>query len=131
MKPVLVSACLLGLKTRYDGCSRPAEGFLPEETLPVPVCAEILGGLSTPRPASWIVDGTGADVLDGRCRMVNEEGRDVTAAFIRGAEAVLRIALITGADEAYLKSRSPSCDVGFGVTAAMLARHGIRVYDVD
>ena len=121
----------MGLETRYDGSSSLVEGFLPEDALPVPVCPEIMGGLPTPRPASEIVEGSGADVLEGRAKVVNVEGRDVTGEFTRGAEAVLEIARLTGASEAYLKSRSPSCDAGFGVAAALLARHGVKVYDVD
>lgn len=131
MRPALVSACLLGLSTRYDGSSRAAKNFLPSDVIPVPVCPEILGGLPTPRPRSIIVGGTGPEVLDVEARVLDALGADVTENFIRGAEAALEIARLTGAQEAYLKERSPSCDAQRGVAAVLLARRGIRVYHVD
>lgn len=49
---VLVSACLLGLSCRYDGQSKghPLAGDLVARHTAIPVCPEIFGGLSTPRP---------------------------------------------------------------------------------
>jgi len=131
VRPVLVSACLLGLKVRYDGTSKPHSDFLPDDAIPIPVCPEVLGGLPTPRPKSVIEGGNGADVVSGKASVVSEEGGDVTASFVRGAEAVLKVARISGAKEAYLKARSPSCDEGFGVTAALLKKNGISVRSVE
>ena len=50
-RKVLVSACLLGEKCRYDGKSKPNEKViaLSEKYELVPVCPEVEGGLSTPR----------------------------------------------------------------------------------
>lgn len=141
--PVLVSACLAGVACRYDGGSCP----LPEVTglvragRAIPVCPEQLGGLPTPRPRAEIRGGDGADVLAGRARVVDEAGRDMTDAFRRGAEEVLRLARLTGARRALLKARSPSCGAGEiydgsfrgtlrpgdGVTAALLRREGLEV----
>lgn len=141
MKVALVSACLLGLKTRHDGTDALSKDALKElEGLAViPVCPEQLGGLPTPRPAATIENGSGADVLDGRCRVTDERGVDVTKCFLKGAEAVVRIAGITKAGMAILKEKSPSCGLthiytplgklkeGTGVTAALLARKGFVI----
>jgi len=37
-----------------------------------------VGGMSTPRVPSEIADGDGADVLDGKSRVMNKNGEDVT-----------------------------------------------------
>ncbi|MFP4055892.1 MAG: DUF523 domain-containing protein [Candidatus Brocadiia bacterium] len=144
MAPVLVSACLLGVRCRYDGaaksCARLREALAGKAWLAV--CPEQLGGLPTPRPRQHLVGGDGHAVLDGKARVVNELGEDVTAQFLRGAQEVARLARLSGAQEAWLKSRSPSCghglvDVGGpwqegdGVAAALLLREGVRVVAVD
>ncbi|MBN1807811.1 MAG: DUF523 domain-containing protein [Planctomycetes bacterium] len=132
MKTVLVSACLLGFPVRYDGGRKPASGFLPQDAVPVPVCPEIFGGLPTPRPASEIPEGSsGSDVLDGTASVFSVDGADVTAAFLRGARMTLDTASLVGAKDAFLKSRSPSCDSLFGVAAALLARNGVTVHPVE
>lgn len=130
---ILVSACLLGVRCRYDGKSKPhpaVERLLEQHTL-IPVCGEILGGLPTPRVSA---ERQGA-------RVVTADGRDVTAAYRRGAEEVLRLAERYGCKAAILKERSPSCGSGriydgtftgtltdgWGVTAELLRDHGICV----
>ncbi len=136
--PVLISACILGLRTRYDGSGAYDEAALNDAgTCLVPVCPEQLGGLPTPRKPAFIEGGTGEDVLRGRAVVVDTDGKDVTAAYVRGAEEVARIARITGARRAVLKEKSPSCGVGLiyrgarlcpgmGVTAALLRAEGIE-----
>lgn len=92
----LVSACLVGLCTRYDGKTKPDPDcitFLEKSTW-IPVCPEQLGGLSTPRPAADIIDGDGRDVLQGRARVCTKDGADVTTSFTKGARQVLKIALL-------------------------------------
>jgi uncharacterized protein YbbK (DUF523 family) len=134
----LVSACLMGIHCRFDGKNSLDTDIqqLVIEGKAVPVCPEQIGGLSTPRLPAEIIGGTGEDVLDGKAKVVNIEGEDVTEAFIRGAKEVLRIAKTVGATEAILKERSPSCgngtfqgikQAGNGVTAALLKRNGIQV----
>lgn len=140
----LVSSCLLGLCTRYDGGANRHEGVLAfcAENPFIPVCPEQLGGLPTPRPPAEIKGGDGSAVLTGEAAVVSAEGSDVTSAFLRGAEQVLVLAVLAGAGGAILKSRSPSCGKGQihdgtfsggyregdGVTATLLKRHGIDVY---
>ena len=139
----LVSACLLGLPTAYDGRGHPQERLieLAARGQVVPICPEVAGGLPTPRPPAEIVGGDGEDVLDGRARVVTVDGADVTAAFRRGAEEALATARRHGITTAILRERSPSCGSGQiydgshsghlipgqGVTAALLRRNGVRV----
>ncbi len=140
---VLVSACLLGVRCRYDGTSNPASELLDRSDIcVVPVCPEQLGGLPTPRPPAWFTGGTGEDVLEGRARVVNANGEDVTDRFLAGARQTLEIARLTGARRAILKEKSPSCGscmvycdgkrvAGQGVTAALLRRAGLEVLSLD
>ena len=136
-----ISACLLGVACRYDGRARPhaAALQLARDHELTPFCPEQLGGLPTPRPKSQIISSDGAAVLDGHAEVRDENGRDVTAQFLRGAQEVLRLCQQLGIDEVFLKSRSPSCGVGLiyrgeqlvpgdGVTTALLRRHDIQVH---
>ena len=140
----LVSACLLGLPTAYDGEGRAVAALLPwtARGQVVPICPEVAGGLPIPRPTAEIVGGSGEDVLDGRARVVTGAGEDVTSAYVRGAERALAAARRHGITTAILKQRSPSCGseciydgthsgrlrAGQGVTAALLRRHGVAVW---
>ena len=143
-RTILVSACLLGVRCRHDGRDRFEPG-LRERAGPgavlVPVCPEELGGLGTPRPAAELVGGSGDAVLDGRARVIDATGRDVTAAFLDGARRSLAIARAAGASEAWLTERSPSCGCsathvggsvvpGQGVAAALLSREGLRTQGI-
>jgi len=140
---ILVSACLAGINCRYDGKNSFNKAIcrLVAEGVAIPACPEQLGGLPTPRAPAEIKAGCGAGVLDGKCRVINKEGLDVTGDFIRGAEETLKIAITAGAKKAVLKSGSPSCGCGRiydgtfsgrmtdgnGVAAEMLMRNGIEV----
>jgi uncharacterized protein YbbK (DUF523 family) len=140
----LISACLLGIKCAWDGQdiykSDKAIELSNSEML-MPVCPEQLGGLKTPRAPQEIQGGTGEDVLDGKCKVLNINGEDVTQEFINGAEETLKIVKLFHIEEFIGKSRSPSCGCGQiydgtfsrelidgdGVTTALLKRNGIRV----
>ncbi len=131
---ILVSACLLGIRCRYDGsghCDPRMEKLMEKHCL-IPVCPEIYGGLPTPRtPAERVGD-----------KVVSKAGEDVTAAFLKGAEETLALAKLFGLRYALLKERSPSCGFGEiydgtflgaltqgdGVTSELLAEHGIAVF---
>lgn len=130
---VLVSACLAGLCTRYDGNLRPSPACLQAlaDTRWLPVCPEQLGGLPTPRPAADLTGGDGYDVLAGRARVVTEGGQDVTRHFLLGARQCLAVAQAQDIRRAYLKARSPSCGLSPrpGVTAALLLQHHIEVIE--
>lgn len=130
---VLISACLLGIRCRYDGQSKPLGCLeaLQRSHVLVPVCPEVLGGLPTPRvPAE----------RQGE-RVITRDGRDVTDAYRQGAEEALRLAHMADCACALLKERSPSCGSGQiydgsftgglcegdGVCAALLKAHGVKV----
>ena len=127
----LVSACLIGLCTRYDGQSKGNADRLRQLAAChwSPVCPEQLGGMPTPRSPCRLVGGDGDDVLDGTARVIDQEGIDRSAEFLRGAEMVLAIARLQQVDCCILKSGSPSCGLApvIGVTAALLRRNGIPV----
>jgi len=143
MAAILVSACLLGHRCRYDGKVPAHLPCLAGKGEVVPFCPEVAGGLPTPRPPAEIVGGEGKDVLDGRARVVTNTGTDVTKEFLTGAEGALSLCRQRGIKKALLKSRSPSCSAtliydgtysgrlrrGEGVTAALLRRAGIEVED--
>ena len=131
---LLVSACLLGVKCRYDGQSRPDEkvlGLLKNHVL-VPVCPEQLGGLSTPRCPCEIQGD----------RVMSRDGDDRTAEYEKGAQEALRLCRLFSCEAAILKAKSPSCGLGCvydgtfsgtlrpgdGVTAGLLKNSGVPVY---
>ena len=111
--PVLVSACLVGLATRYDGGSQPNQALIAfaKGHRAIPVCPEQLGGLATPRSKATLAGGDGAAALAGRAKVRAESGRDVTENFLRGAKLAAAIARMSGARFAVLKEKSPSCGV--------------------
>ena len=76
----IASACLVGIKCRYDGASREDEKIkrLYEKGEVAAVCPEVLGGLDTPRPPCEIVGGDGDDVLRGDARVLSSDGTDYT-----------------------------------------------------
>lgn len=135
LRPVLISACLLGIPCRWHGrrASRRDEPLarLKRRYVLVPVCPEQLGGMPTPRTSEVLAPGvTGADVLDRKARLIAPEtGADVTRLHLAGARFALEIAEIVGARRAYLTGGSPSCDRD-GVTGEWLRRAGIEVIRV-
>ena len=144
---ILVSACLIGLNTKYDGGNNINRVFvdLVKQGKAIPFCPEQAGGLPTPRYPAEIVSGNGYDVLDGKARVVNKEGMNVTKEFIKGAQETLRLAKLVQAKEVIFKAKSPSCGSsliydgsfsgklcpGPGITAALLLRNGIKVISSD
>lgn len=135
---ILVSACLLGERVRYDAkinavkdkliCTWRDKGWL------LSICPEIEGGLATPRPAAEIqVNG----------KIATKSGQDVTAAFMQGAEKALQLAQQHNIKIAILTEKSPSCGssqrydgsftgrliTGEGCTAKLLREHGIQVFN--
>jgi uncharacterized protein YbbK (DUF523 family) len=123
----IVSACLIGLCTRYDGRIKenPACLEMLRDAIWIPVCPEQLGGLPTPREAADISGGNGDDVLTGRAKVMTKSGVDVSQAFIRGAAQALSIARSQPVRAVLLKANSPSCGRN-GVTACLLRQHGFQ-----
>jgi uncharacterized protein YbbK (DUF523 family) len=135
---LVVSACLLGVECNHVGAASPraaVRALEPDYRL-VPVCPEVAGGLSTPRPAA-------ERVADGR--VVTADGDDVTDRYRGGAAHAVAVAIACGARGAVLKARSPSCgchDVydgtftrtltaGVGVTAEALRAAGLEVWSEE
>lgn len=135
MERLLISACLLGSRCKYDG----GHNALPPEKLAklreryrlVPVCPETASGLPAPREPSERVRG----------RVLGRDGADVTAEFEKGGETALALAKRFGCRLALLKERSPSCGSGTvydgsfsrtlvpgdGVAAEKLRAAGVRL----
>ncbi|MFO1067830.1 MAG: DUF523 domain-containing protein [Geminicoccaceae bacterium] len=147
MRKVLVSACLLGRKVRYNGSDKRSNDAILarwlEEGRVVPVCPEVAAGLPTPRPPAEIRDAAdGTAVLAGRGRVVEASGRDVTALYRSAAGLALALAQAEGCTVAVLTDGSPSCGSSFihdgrfrgatvpghGTTTALLEASGIRVF---
>lgn len=136
MKTILISACLLGVACRYDGCSKPLEREIIETLKKkyhlIPVCPEIMGGLTTPRLPSEI---------SSNGNVVRRDGTDVTENYLRGAKEALRLAKIFDCEGAIMKERSPACGSGKiyngtftktltdgdGIAASLLKQNGITV----
>ena len=135
-----VSACLLGIRCRYDGGHKLHPiviEFLKDKSI-VPVCPELLSGLPIPRLPAEIQSGDGRDVLRGQARVKLADGSDVTEAFRRGAGEALVWVKAASATHAILKERSPACGVnqiyrqgqlvsGPGICAALLREAGIEI----
>lgn len=140
---IIISACLCGVDCRYNGGNNYNEKAyeLFKEGNALLVCPEQLGGLSTPRHPAEISQGTAADVLSHRGKVINNQGEDMTDYFIKGAEETLKIAGAAQCTKAVLKSKSPSCGCGKiyngefkgilvkgnGVAAQLLLDNGIEV----
>ena len=134
---IMVSACLLGENCKYSGGNNYNEkviAFTAGHTV-IPVCPEVLGGLSVPRASAELVNG----------EAVTAAGRSVDREYRLGAERALEIARLEQPDVIVLQSRSPSCGVrqiydgsftgtkipGQGVFAALAIREGFRVMDAE
>ena len=144
---ILISACLLGDPVRYNGTGKVIQHSLiqqwQKENRLLSVCPEIAGGMSTPRAPAEIIAGNGATVLSQQSNVLNNEGHDVTDAFILGAKQTLQLAKQHHCIAAILTERSPSCGShfiydgsfsgtkisGMGVTAALLEENGIAVFN--
>jgi uncharacterized protein YbbK (DUF523 family) len=140
---VIVSACLAGIKCRYNGQEATNKEILKlvDKKQAIPLCPERLGGLPVPRKRAEIVNGGGLKVLAGKAKVITEDGEDVTYNFIQGAEKVLNIAQKLGITHAIMKSMSPSCgcngiyDGSFsgriilddGVCTALLKQNGFDI----
>ena len=139
----LISACLLGLRCAWSSDYKYKNKWavkLAKVEILIPICPEQMGGLPTPRAPQEIQGGTGDDILNGKCIVVNKNGQDVTREFIKGAEETLEIARRLSIKEFIAKSGSPSCGCGQvydgtfsgklidgdGVTTALLRRNGIK-----
>ena len=148
MQPkILVSACLLGRPVRCDG-----KGLFPDTNRIsewnslgwlVPLCPEIAAGFPTPRPPAEIEpNATSSEVLEGKARILEDTGHDVTGAFLFGADIAVQTARRNSCKFALLTDGSPSCGSTFvynghfegtrrsgtGVVAQALRMEGVDVF---
>jgi len=134
---LLISACFLGHKVKYNGGDNAIDtAELAKYFELMPFCPEVVGGLPTPRPPSEIQS---RDPL----RLTDIGGKDVTEAFVQGAEAAWQHCEYEDIRFALLKANSPSCGsqhiydgafsgkliAGKGVTTEVLECNGVEVYD--
>lgn len=143
---VLVSACLLGQKIRYNGSSLALKSQILDRWLCegriIPSCPERDGGMGTPRAPAEIKGTEGFDVFEGLSCVVDINGVDVTDYFVRGARTALKLCRAYDIKIAVLAEGSPSCGSnliyngnfegikkpGAGVTAALLRKNNIQVF---
>jgi len=146
MEKILVSACLVGERVRYNGVTVEFDNqilkYWRSKGLVVAICPEVAGGLPVPRPSSEISDGDGRQVLNSHDRVVNINGQDVTKYFLEGAQKTLLLARFHKIKLAVLKEGSPSCGSSYiydgsfskikkpgkGVTTALLEENDICVF---
>ena len=137
MEKILISACLAGDNVKYNGGNNlsPKIDALLEKYELIPFCPEVEGGLSIPRSPAERING----------RVINQDGDDVTDAYLRGAELAFNICLYLEIKKVILKEKSPSCGSkiiydgtfahkeipGMGITAEYLKEKGIEVYSED
>ena len=132
---------MIGENVKYDGGNNALHVKIleqwKEEGVLVPLCPEVLGGLSVPRLP--------CEVLARTDTVINRRGEDVSEAFAKGAEQSLKIAKEEGVCMAILKARSPSCgkDIIYdgtftsrrvndsGLTCKLLQESGIVVYSEE
>lgn len=131
---LLISACLCGQNTKYSGGNNALKNLelLEQKFILIPICPEVMGGLSTPRDPS---EQKGDKVFSNK-------GKNVTKEFELGAYTALKIAKENGATLALLKEASPSCGshliydgsfsgtkiAGEGVATKLLRENQIIIY---
>jgi uncharacterized protein YbbK (DUF523 family) len=146
MNKVLISACLVGNKVRYDGKSLLTSNDILQEWIDkgivISICPEVSSGMGIPRAPSEINGGDGYDVLDGKISVLENSGNNVTEDFLNGAKNALKLCNLNEITVAVLAEFSPSCGSssiysgdfsgrkvnGIGVTAALLTINGIKVF---
>lgn len=133
-----VSKCLLGENCRYNGENNYRSEvleFLTDKNV-IGICPEVAGGLSIPREPCEIIESNGK-----RC-VITSSGKDLTDAFLLGAEASLKLLYRKKVKCAILKNGSPSCGYGriydgsftgksiegHGITAELFMKNGIEIF---
>jgi uncharacterized protein YbbK (DUF523 family) len=147
MNKLLLSACLLGDPVRYDGQSKTLHNTVLDKLLSedrvISFCPEVAGGLAVPRAAAEIHAGDGAAVIAKLASVKTRDGTDVSEYFLSGAQQALALCRQHGITVAVLTESSPSCGSnqiydgsftrstipGSGVTAALLAQNGVKVFN--
>lgn len=114
MLTLAVSACLLGLPTRYDGRSKPEESVmaLQSEHRLLAFCPECGCMLGVPRPKIHL------ELHRNAIRLIREsDGTDLTEVMELFAVNEIKRLLLSGVTGFLVKSRSPSCGLHDTVVA--------------
>lgn len=145
-KMVLISACIAGVKCRYNASSSYNQKLLENiNDKYIHICPEVLAGFETPRKPCEIYGGSGEDVLAGNAKIIDKDGTDITCRMLTGAKKALEMCLSNGVTKAYLQGRSPTCGSGRiydgsfsstiikgnGIFTALLVQNGIEVIEVE
>lgn len=134
---IAVSSCLLGENCKYNGGNNKNEflvKYLKNHKI-IPICPEVMGGLSIPRTPAEIVNGIVTD----------RDGNVVDYQFRLGAEIAYNKIIKEEVELVILQSRSPSCGVkevydgtfskklvkGKGVLAKKLEDLNLKVVDIE
>jgi len=142
---ILVSTCLLWLKTRYDWKSKPQENLIEilKERDFMFYCPEQWWGLPTPRiPAEIEPWKTAKDILEWKGKILNKSWEDVTKEYLKWAYDMLELCKKFNISIVILKSKSPSCWYGkvydwtFSwnliswnwITAELLEQNNIKIF---
>lgn len=147
MEKVLISACLLGKRVRYDGNALSISEEIIDQWMAsgrvISICPEVDAGMSIPRAPAEILEGDGYGVWMGTALVVEDTSIDVTGFFKKGAQRALALCRKYDIKVAVLTENSPSCGSssiydgsftskkidGVGVTAALLKKNGIEVFN--
>lgn len=141
MDKILVSACFLGDRVRYNGLVKTLENKLvqhwqQQERL-ISICPEVISGLAVPRPA--------AEINQMTKQVITINSVDVTEHFNQGAQQALLLCQRYKIKYALLKESSPSCGSttiydgtftqqkisGAGITTQLLRKNNIEVYSEE
>lgn len=109
-----VSACNFGARVRYNRKGWDRVSLLEREKdafIWTPVCPEVLSGLGVPREPMKLVDGNGDKFWQGKTRMKNKKGMNVTKQVKEGARAALENLKRAGVEAFAFMEGSPSCGV--------------------
>jgi len=119
---MMISACLLGERVRYDGEHKRNQiilDFLADSVNWIPVCPEVHAGFGTPRPPIELI------MNENKVEVVEvDTQRPVTTTLRASSRNLLKETLEQGIHGAILKSRSPSC--GLGNTPIRTSTEGLQ-----
>lgn len=145
---ILMSACLTGVMCGYDGTANgeypAALKLLQYDTVRIKTFCPEEFSFGSPREMCDLHGGTGFDVLDGKAKMLSESGIDWTDGILRASEKMLELAIKENIELAVMMDVSGACgsqviysgnrfgenkvyQIGAGVCAAQLMRHGFKV----
>jgi len=111
-----ISACLLGIKCRYDGCAKPVPmiyELLKDKVQLIPVCPEFNCGMGIPRPPMRLETSS-----RGTRVKVIESGEDKTEMLNDWINVELNLLERAGIAAFIFKARSPSCGL-----------HGVELFN--